>query len=138
MSRPSSQSPRPGAALDPQGRPRMADRPREWWPVADVLETATHFVVRLDLPGLQREQIRIQLVDDSTLMVRGAYAADSTAEEATYLLAERPRVAVERTVHLPAPVVLGEVEATLDLGVLTVHLPKEQRDEKGPRQIPIH
>ncbi|MBN1477538.1 Hsp20/alpha crystallin family protein [Candidatus Sumerlaeota bacterium] len=138
MASPSSRSPRPGAALDPQGRPRMADRPREWYPVADVLETATHFVVRINLPGLQREQIRIQLVDDSTLVVRGAYGADSVAEEATYLLAERPRVAVERIIHLSSPVVAEEVEATLDLGVLTVHLPKHHRDEQGPRQIPIH
>ncbi|NUP89836.1 MAG: Hsp20/alpha crystallin family protein [Candidatus Sumerlaeia bacterium] len=128
---------RRGAALDPGGKTRMADKPREWKPVADILESATEYVVRINMPGLRREQISVVLPDERTLVVRGTYGADSMIEEATYLLAERPKVPVERLLRLPAPVLVEEVAATLDSGVLTIRLRKRAFPDPGPRQIVI-
>lgn len=115
----------------------MTDRPREWRPVADVLETPSEYLVRINLPGLRRDQISIVLPDERTLAVRGRYGPDPHDEGATYLLAERPRVPVEKTIHLDGAVVAEEVEATLELGILAIRLPKRRREAQGPRQVPI-
>ncbi len=128
---------RPGVALDPDGRTRMTDRPREWRPVADVLETPAEYRVSINLPGLRRDEISIVMPDDLTLTIRGRYGSAPRDEGATYLSVERPRVPVEKTIRLSAAVLSDQVEASLDLGVLTVRLPKSRPQIQGPRQVPI-
>lgn len=131
------ESHRPGAALDPHGRTRMAARPREWHPPADVCETADHFTVTLNMPGLRREQIALAMPDDKTVHIRGAAVEEAPEEGGTYLLSERPRVLAERVITLPAAVDPDRTTASLELGVLTVRLPKREPGSRGPRSIAI-
>jgi HSP20 family protein len=115
----------------------MTDRPREWRPVADLLETPSEYRVCINLPGLRRDEISIVMPDDRTLTIRGRYDSAPRDEGATYLSVERPRVPVEKTIHLSAAALSDQVEASLDLGVLTIRLPKRHPQTHGPRQVPI-
>jgi HSP20 family protein len=104
----------------------------QWSPLADVEETDDAYTVELDLPGVAREDVDIQL-DDRRLTVSG----DVEEKERKGILHRRTR-RVGRfhfSVTLPGDVDAGNVSAQLHDGVLTVHVPKSAQAK--PRRIPI-
>jgi HSP20 family protein len=98
----------------------------------DVAETDSEFVVTVDLPGYDREEIEVTL-DDRELTVAAERDRESTEtdEHDRYIRRERSRSAVSRSVNLPEPVVVDEVGATYRNGVLTVTLPKTDAADEG-------
>jgi len=105
---------------------------RSWAPLADVEETEDAYSVEIELPGVQREDIDIQL-DDRRLTVSG----EVREKERTGVLRRRTRRVghFEYSVTLPADVDPDDVSARLDDGVLTVRVPKSVQAK--PRRIEI-
>ncbi|MGY1680276.1 Hsp20/alpha crystallin family protein [Geodermatophilus sp. SYSU D01176] len=105
---------------------------RSWAPLADVEETEDAYSVEIELPGVQREDIDIQL-DDRRLVVSG----EVKEKERTGVLRRRTRRVghFEYSVTLPADVDPDDVSARLDDGVLTVRVPKAAQAK--PRRIEI-
>ena len=103
-----------------------------WAPLADVEETDDAYVVEIDLPGVKRDDIDIQL-SDRQLTVSG----EIKEKERTGILRRRTRRVGEfrYSVTLPAEVDAEKVSAHLDDGVLTVRVPKPEQAER--RRIPI-
>ena len=103
-----------------------------WAPLADVEETDDAYVVGIDLPGVQREDIDIQLTDRQ-LTVSG----EIKEKERTGILRRRTRRVgqFQYSVTLPADVDADEVTAHLDDGVLTVRVAKPEQAK--PRRIEI-
>lgn len=103
-----------------------------WAPLADVEETDDAYVVEIDLPGIKREDIDIQL-SDRQLTVSG----EVKEKERTGILRRRTRRVGEfqYSVTLPADVDATKVSAHLDDGVLTVRVPKPEQAK--PRRIQI-
>jgi HSP20 family protein len=103
-----------------------------WAPLADVEETHDAYVVEIDLPGVQREDIDIQLTDRQ-LTVSG----EIKEKERTGILRRRTRRVgqFQYSVTLPADVDADEVTAHLDDGVLTVRVAKPEQAK--PRRIEI-
>ncbi|MGR6963497.1 Hsp20/alpha crystallin family protein [Geodermatophilus sp. URMC 61] len=103
-----------------------------WSPLADVEEADDAYTVELDLPGVAREDVDIQL-DDRRLTVSG----DIEEKERKGILHRRTR-RVGRfhfSVTLPGDVDADNVSAQLHDGVLTVHVPKAA--QARPRRIAI-
>jgi HSP20 family protein len=95
----------------------------EWTPMLDLIENATEFVVRLEVPGVHRENLDIQLTGQMlTITGKRELAAEIPAE--TFLLKERLYGKFVRKLRLPAPVTEDKVVANYEEGVLLVHLPK--------------
>ena len=88
----------------------------------DLHETADHYVVTAELPGLVREDLQIHF-QDSRLTLSGVRREDSTGRE-QYHRIERGHGSFSRTFHLPVPVDSEQVTADLRDGVLTVTCPK--------------
>src|SRR5688572_13103150 len=61
---------------------------RRWVPAMDLLETADHFVLRADLPGMTEDDIAIEL-EDGTLTVSGERQAEHEESEEGYYRVER-------------------------------------------------
>ncbi len=103
-----------------------------WAPLADVEETDDAYVVEIDLPGVKRDDIDIQL-SDRQLTVSG----EIKEKERTGILRRRTRRVGEfrYSVTLPAEVDAEKVSAHLDDGVLTVRVPKPEQAKL--RRIPI-
>ncbi len=95
---------------------------RGWTPLVDVYETPSELVVQMELPGVRKEDVQIELTDER-LTVRGKRER-SSEESATYHLLERPYGEFERTFNLHVPVNLEQTEANYRDGVLTIRLPK--------------
>lgn len=103
-----------------------------WAPLADVEETDDAYVVEIDLPGVKRDDIDIQLTDRQ-LTVSG----EIKEKERTGILRRRTRRVgqFQYSVTLPADVDAEKVTAHLDDGVLTVRVPKPEQAK--PRRIQI-
>ena len=95
----------------------------EWFPMLDLTENAGEFIVRLEVPGIHKENLDIHLTGTLlTISGRREWMAEVAGE--TYLRREREVGKFSRTVRLPALVVEKEVRATCEDGVLVIHLPK--------------
>jgi HSP20 family protein len=99
----------------------------DWTPAADIYETETGFLVALDLPGIKREALEID-IDDNRLMVKGVRIVDETKTRRT----ERPRGRFLRAFAVPASVDQAKIGAEYKDGVLQIRLPKraEQKAQK--------
>lgn len=104
-------------------------------PAIDVAERDDEIVVTADLPGYEREDIAVTL-RDGDLRIEAGHRTESEQTEGDYVRRERRQEAVSRSVSLPVPVDEDGTSATYTNGVLTVSLPKVDR-EQGGRSIDI-
>ena len=95
----------------------------EWFPMLDVTETADEFIVRLEVPGVHKENLDIKLTG-TLLTITGRRDLMTEASGETYLRREREIGKFVRTIRLPALVTEKEVKATYQDGLLVLHLPK--------------
>jgi HSP20 family protein len=98
------------------------DDPPGWTPAVDLYETADRFVLGIELPGLKRDQIKIELQHE-ILTVRGERAVRHE-EGAQFHRVERGHGPFSRSFPLPQPVDADRVTAEFRDGVLTVVIPK--------------
>lgn len=111
-----------------------SEAPDRWIPPMDVAEVGEHFVVTMDVPGLTSEDVLIE-AQDRVLRISGERRQERTDEHASYFRMERGYGAFERTLTLPKGVDAEGIEASFDLGVLELRIPKPA--EVKPRRIAI-
>ncbi len=93
-------------------------------PPADVKETDEAVIVTLDLPGIDKNDIDISVMDNELHVV--AERKEETEEsEKSYHKHERTYNRFERWIPLPVAVKAEEATAKMDNGVLNITLPKE-------------
>src|SRR5262245_4433372 len=97
----------------------------DWTPAADIYETESGYLLALDLPGIDREALEID-VDDNRLIVKGTRAIAESKQHRS----ERPRGKFLRSFSVPAAVDQGKIGAEYKDGVLQIRLPK--RSEQKP------
>jgi HSP20 family protein len=103
-----------------------------WVPAVDLCETADAFIVTAELPGLVRDQVRIE-VHDGRLTLQGRRDARVPCEQ--YHQVERGHGEFARTFALPSGVDVKGISADLKEGVLTITLPKSP--EVSPRRVTV-
>ena len=98
-----------------------------WVPDVDVFRRQGKLVVRVDLPGVRREDIDVSVEDDA-LVISGRREEDREAKEEDYYRFERPMGRFHRTISIPRGVRPEEIEARYREGVLEVEerVPPEQ------------
>lgn len=114
---------------------REGASPGSWKPAVDIFETDDAIVLSVEVPGVDREHIFIEL-KDGVLSLSGERKLEKEAGEERYHRMERCYGAFHRFFTLPAAVDPGKVDAALRDGVLRIRLPK--REEAKPRQIAVH
>lgn len=118
-----------GNAFDGGSRTNLS-----WAPPADLCELENAYVLRIDVPGLERDDIELT-VEDGVFTVRGAYEEEAAEEDATWHLRERGNRRFVRSFRLPTSVDRDAVGATLSNGILEVTLPKVA--DARPRRIEV-
>ena len=104
------------------------------FPKMDVSETNNDLKVRLLVPGLSREDVKVSLHQD-VLSISGVKKAPEVPEGARVVRNERFAGRFQRTVRLPKPVDEGSVKAQMKDGVLTLALPIQE--ESKPKEIEV-
>lgn len=105
-----------------------------WTPALDLHEDKDNFVVKVELPGMKKEDIDSSLHDGS-LSVSGERKSEEKFADAEVYRSERFVGRFQRTITLPGAVANDQVKAQYKDGVLTVTLPKTE--EAKPKQINV-
>lgn len=105
-----------------------------WSPRTDLVEKDDAFHLRLDVPGMSKDDIRIN-VQNGTLTVSGERTGERTEEGEEYVRVERALGTFHRTFRMPDAVEEEHIEAAYEDGVLHIHVPKTE--ESTRRQIEI-
>jgi HSP20 family protein len=100
-----------------------------WVPLADVYETGETFVVEIELPGMEQDDIEIQ-VDGDTLAVKGERRGGGTRPESFHRM-ERSYGFFSRTFQLGEEVDPARVTATFRDGLLRLEAPKARARPGG-------
>ena len=106
-----------------------------WAPALDVQEDKDTFNVRVELPGLKREDIDVSL-QDGALVISGERKSEKIEEGVSVHRQERYYGKFQRALTLPEPVAASKVKADYKDGVLTVTLPKTE--EAKPKKIDVN
>jgi HSP20 family protein len=93
-----------------------------WMPPVDLVEWPDRFVMTVELPGLQRDQVHIE-AQQSTVIIRGERPTECSRAE-RYQQLERGHGQFSRTVRFGQPIESEAIAAELSDGVLTVVVPK--------------
>jgi len=102
----------------------------DWTPASDIYETDSGYLIAMDLPGINREALEID-INDNRLVVKGTRAISESRQHRT----ERPKGKFLRTYSVPASVDQGKIAAEYKDGVLQISLPKQT--EQKPKKIDI-
>jgi len=103
-------------------------------PSMDLYNRENDIVVRIELPGVKREDIDLTITKD-TLIVKGEVKREEEVKEEDYFISERTYGNFSRTVQLPFDVENEKAQASMNNGVLEIVIPK--REEAKPREIRI-
>jgi len=112
----------------------IADLATAWAPRVDVFEKNGDIVVKAELPGVKREDVKLS-IDDGDLVIEGERKAESEVQEKDYYRMERAVGSFYRRLPLPTGVKAEQVQASFADGVLEVRIPKPA--EATPTAQPI-
>jgi HSP20 family protein len=103
-----------------------------WAPLVDIEEHDDAYVLEAELPGVKREDVNIE-VAGTELSIRG----EIKEKERKGALRRRTRRTgrFEYRVRLPEEVDPSKIKASLDQGVLTIHVPKSERAQRQKIEI---
>jgi HSP20 family protein len=90
---------------------------------AEVYDNDDSIAVRLEVPGMNREDFELQVLEN-ILVVRGEKQARRERTEGQYRISECAYGRFERAIPLPAAVDAGKASASYRRGVLHVELPR--------------
>jgi hypothetical protein len=93
-----------------------------------------HIYAHVQLTGLNKEEIKVEILDSRTLRISGERNKEEVKESDTWHCVERTRSNFMRSFKLPEDANLEQIKAKVDNGVLTVTVPKiEKEHPKRPR-----
>ncbi|MDZ7372763.1 MAG: Hsp20/alpha crystallin family protein [candidate division KSB1 bacterium] len=105
-----------------------------WVPAMDVYETDEGIVVKAELPGVRKEDLKIS-VDNNILTIRAEKKQDAPKDVSCYYCSERVFGTFQRSFTLPNTADATRVKATYRDGVLVIEIPK--KEEARPKEIQV-
>lgn len=106
-------------------------------PAMDFQDLGKEFVAKLDLPGLSKEAIKLEVTDKSLIVSGVREEGSEESDSSGYYRKERSSSSFRREITLPSPVKIDEVTAKYESGVLTIILPKVDNTSSDSRKIEI-
>jgi HSP20 family protein len=120
----------------PSFRTRPALEATNWFPEIDVFEKDGRLVTKIDLPGLKKEDVKVE-VTDGHLAISGERKTEAEEKKEQFYRCEREYGSFYRSVPLPEGVKLEDVKATFSDGVLEVSVPLPAKPEAKVRKVEI-
>ena len=107
---------------------------RAWAPAVDLRENEDSFVIHADIPGMKKDEIDIEVVED-VVTIKGERKKETEKKEGNYHRVERKYGTFLRTIEIPSGFNSENVTAKFHDGVLEITLPK--LEEQKPRTIKV-
>ena len=103
----------------------------------DWKETPEAHVFRADLPGIKKEEVKVEVEDDRVLQISGERNVEKEDKNDTWHRVERSSGKFTRRFRLPENAKLDQVKASMENGVLTITVPKEEVKKPDVKSIQI-
>jgi HSP20 family protein len=108
----------------------------EWTPAVDIKETEKEYLVKAELPGVKREDVKVSL-EDGVLMIEGERRQEKDTEGEKTHRVERFYGTFCRSFTLPEYADAKAIRAESKDGVLKVHVPKLKIEKRLPLEIKV-
>ena len=105
-------------------------------PFVDRLETETHLIIRAEIPDIDPQDIDIS-VTDNTLVIKGETQQKVEDKSNTFYRIKRKYGSFSRTFQLPCRVMVDDVTATYNEGVLEIMMPKCKPDKVRKLKVAV-
>lgn len=105
-----------------------------WAPSVDIAETETAYTVKVELPGVEKENVKITM-QDNILTLRGEKKQEKESNQSNYHRVERSFGSFQRSFSLPSSVLSDKIDAVYNNGVLSITLPKAENAR--PKEIEV-
>jgi HSP20 family protein len=106
-----------------------------WTPAVDIYEDENTFLLKVELPEVSREDVKVNL-HDNTLAISGERRFENEEKRDNYHRVERSYGQFYRSFTLPPNINAEAIDAQFKDGVLRLTLPK--KDEAKPKQITVN
>ena len=106
----------------------------DWRPPVDIYETATGIVLKVELPGVNKDDVSVE-VKENVLTLKGERLLDPEIKDEHYYRKERSFGKFNRSFSLQEPIKPDLIKASFKEGVLTVEIPRP--DEEKPKQVTV-
>ncbi len=107
-----------------------------WTPEVETFQRGDELVVRVDLPGLSKDQINVEVTDDA-VVIQGERREESEDEREGFYRSERRYGSFYRTIPLPEGAIADNAKATFRDGVLEITMPTPPREAASGRRLEI-
>jgi HSP20 family protein len=117
--------------------PQWRGAPSELWaPDIEVFQKDDQLVIKADLPGLSKDEVSVDITDDS-VTIEGERKAEREDEREGYYRSERSYGSFRRVISLPEGAITDQAKATFRNGVLEVTLPAPPAAATKGRRLEI-
>ena len=106
----------------------------QWTPLVDISEDSNEYLVKAELPELKKEEVKVS-VENGELTISGERKSEKEEKGKKFHRIERSYGSFLRSFTLPESVNGDKVSAEFKDGVLSVHLPKDQKAK--PKSIEV-
>jgi HSP20 family protein len=110
--------------------------PADWSPRVDIVERDGRFLVRADLPGLSKDDIKVDVTDD-VLTIQGERKHEAKKEREGYYYSECSYGSFFRAIPLPEGADASKATADFDKGVLEVAVPTPPKPAPKAQRLEI-
>jgi len=128
-----------GVGLGNFGFPRLwrdVELPKAWGPDVDMFERKGQLVIRADLPGLAKDDVKVEMTD-SDVTIEGERKSEKEEEKDGVYRSERSYGSFRRTIGLPEGVKTDRAKAAFKDGVLEITMPTATKRAKTGRRLAI-
>jgi HSP20 family protein len=128
--------PNPAANWPRLGAEGNGARKLDWSPHSDISETDKEYVIRIDLPAVKKEDVKVTL-DQGVISISGERKPQTEDKDEKFHRVESFYGSFERSFSLPENVNTDGVTCDSKDGILTVHIPKITTKKQTPKQITV-
>lgn len=120
----------------PAFRARPMRESATYFPEIDVFEKDNRLVTKIDLPGMNKEDVKVE-INDGRLVISGERKSEAEEKKESFYRCERSYGSFYRAIPLPDGARIEDVKATFSAGVLEVSVPLPEKVAPKPQAIPI-
>jgi HSP20 family protein len=107
-----------------------------WTPAVDIAETANEYVVKVELPGVNKNDVKIT-TQDNILTIRGEKKEEKETKESNFHRVERSYGSFQRSFPLPGSIKNDKIEASYKDGILEILLPKAEESKTRTIEVKV-